>query len=196
VGDPYSATGRLGSNWGGGFETILQGGRQLFDQAGAIAQGIFERFILVRLAWQDRQSWRAWLSTRWSDPTDDNERVAAAAEAQRSLHRRLLSAVARAGFDDTRTVSAHYYSPQDLQTFQLGLESELKLRSRWLARLRYLPGVGREESAAWQGIHTVEVGLSIDSRRLSVQPMFSYYQTPTYLSRYFGLSLRVPLSDK
>ena len=89
-------------------------------------------------------------------------------------------------------ISPNYYSPQHLQTDQCGFELFHNWNQNTQVKIRYLPGIGKEDTTSWDFIQEASVSASVPVGRLSIEPSFAYYMTPTYRSHSYFLNLGLP----
>ena len=93
--------------------------------------------------------------------------------------------------EQTDQISPNYYSPQQLQLHQLGLDFEAPWGGEALKlKLRYLPGYGDESGARNDFVQVADVDLVWSwGKAFSLRPSFSFTSTPTYRSTSYTLAL-------
>ena len=192
VKDEISVQGLWSAQWPRGWSSQLEGSRMPYDTARAIDAGVVDRFMRATIQWQDSSSWHVGFYGAGHDLSDGNAREAGWAEIGRQIGWEPLQGIMRSSFDRMNNISPNYYSPQDLQTHQVGLELDQTLSQSYKVRLKYLPGIGKEDGTAWDFIQEASANLSISLGRLSLEPSYAFYMTPTYRAHSYFLSLGLP----
>jgi tetratricopeptide (TPR) repeat protein len=189
--DTYAAKGSLHTRWTDRLETDVYGGRAPYPTARALAAGINEIQSGVMGFWNVAQLWQWTAAAKSSFISDDNTRIGGSLQAIRRLGRRSVwSAVYRSSYDHMQQVRPLYYSPQNLQLHQLGLDLNVPV-ARWLRFSgRYLPGIGQERAIHARFIQVADLEAIVKcGTRFSLRPSFTATRTPTYRSYTSSLNL-------
>jgi len=192
VKDQISVQGLWNAKWPMGWSSQLEGSRMPYDTARAIDAGVVDRFMRATVQWKDPSSWRVGFSGTGHDLSDGNARETGWAEIGRRIGWEPLQGIVHSSFDRMNTLSPNYYSPRNLQTHQIGFEIDQPWSQSGHVRLRYLPGIGKEDGTSWDFIQAASVSVSIPLGRLSMEPSYAYYMTPTYRAHSYFLSLGLP----
>ena len=159
-----------------------------YDTAGAVNAKVKDRWGRATIQWRELGLWNVGLSGGGHSLSDTNSRYTGSVEIGRHIAGHSLSLVEHSGYDHMENISPLYYSPQHLQTHQLGFDLSQTLGQNYRLRLRYLPGVGKESISSWDFIQEASVNLGISFGRLSLEPTYSYYMTPTYRAHSYFFS--------
>lgn len=186
--DTYSASGSLKSSWTDKFATQFVAGRFISSTARALAENVADRSVSLLSTWAPDGLWQASLKGRFSDLSDDNQRRTASLGVSRELPWLGLRGIFRMTLDSMNRVSPFYYSPQDLNAYQIGLGFERKIRPRWDLDFLYLTGYGKEKGSSSQWIHDADLGLHYHwNAKSSLRPSFALAKTPTYRQTTYSL---------
>jgi len=191
--DTWSGTGRLRSVWGNGWETEIDGGRDLYNSARAMNNNVIDQFARATALWQEKDTWKAMVTGRRGWHSDGNLRVGGIGSLERRLWKSPFSlVVVRAEYDDMQTSTTTYYSPKELRQYQMGLIYELARATDWILSMRYLPGLGKENGTQWESVHDVQASLNCRVGWMIVNPSFYFRKTPSYRENTYLLYLTVP----
>lgn len=191
--DTWSSVGRLRSVWHKGWETELWGGRDIYDSARAINANTIDQFAGLAATWRQKDAWKMIFTGRRGWISDGNLRVGASGEIGRRLWKSPFSLVGRTEYDDVKTPTTIYYTPQQLLLYQAGMDFEMAQTPRWILNVRYLPGIGKENPTKWETVHDVQAGLNYQLGKVIVNPAFYFRKTPIYRGNTYFLYLTVPL---
>ena len=186
----FSLTGEVDSEWNDDLRSEVSGGRSTYDTARAIESNVISHYIQGVLHWAPRSDWRARARIYASDLSDDNHRASGLLEASRQLLGSNFWLVGRAILDSTTRISPNYYSPQLLQTYQLGFQYERALSEKIKWSILYLPGYGKEKNSDQEFVQDLDTGLSwAFTRSLTLRPSFALVHTPTYHRNTYSAEL-------
>jgi len=191
--DDVSVQGRWDAPWSTRWSSQLEAASMPYDTARAIDAGTKDRFSRATLQWQDQGLWQVSLSGAGHALSDSNNRYTGSLEVTRHTEWAFLNGIVSSGFDQMEKISPNYYCPQHLQTYQAGLEVFLTWNNQKdNVRFRYLPGTGKESGTSWDFTQQASASLTIPLGRLSIEPSYVYYMTPTYRAHSYFLNLGFP----
>jgi len=186
----FSLTGEVDSDWSDSIRSEFSGGRSTYDTARAIEANVLSHYAQGTLLWAPRDNWRARARLYASDLSDDNHRANGLLELSRQLLGSNLWMVGRAILDSTTHVSPNYYSPQVLQTYQLGFQYQAQVFENMKLSVLYLPGYGKEKNSDQEFVQDLDAGLSMAlTRSLTLRPSVTLVRTPTYHRNTYAAEL-------
>ena len=186
----YSAFGGLRSAWTDEVRTELEGGRMIYDTARAINANIIRNFGSGLAAWEPNENWKTSLRVRGESLSDGNSREALIAQAGRRMFLPSFYLTGRLWLDNMDHLSPAYYSPQKLQTYQLGADYGVPLGKSVNVHLLYLPGYGKEEGSAGEFVQDLDFKINLTLHRsLTLTPSVVMVHTPTYHRLTYGSTL-------
>jgi len=190
--DDYSVEGRWEAPWSAQWNSQLEAARMPYDTARAIDAVVKDRLARASLHWKDPDTWQVGILGAGHALSDDNKRYTGSVEVSRNIEWKFLTGIIRSTFDQMDKISPNYYCPQHLETYQFGLDLTQWWSQKSHMRIRYLPGIGKEDATAWDFTQEASASFSVPAGRLSIEPSYVYYMTPTYRAHSYFLNLALP----
>ncbi len=187
----YTASGGIRSQWTDEWATDLEGGRSLYDNALALNNGIAERYVKGSATWIQEGTWEMKTKGKFSSLNDTNNLY----DAEFELTRRLFADTDfRLGYhfetEHMQFVSPDYYSPQHFMAHQAVVQWSIPIPPGFFMDLRYLPGVGKEDTTQEEFINDVEIALQVPlGTQTMLTPEIWLSRTPTYHRDSYSVSL-------
>ena len=192
IGDTWSASGVLQSEWSGNLKTRLQASRSFYEVAAAIDSGINVDDFSLEAEWDhDGEGiWKASSRLRLDELSDGNRRLMAEAEVSRAIpsapH---LRAVYAPSYDDMKDFNQTlYYSPRGVLRNAFGAEVTLLDRKSLQWTLRALPALATERGGSL--FLNAELSSTLSwhiTSNLQLQPRYEYFSAPGYDSNSYSL---------
>lgn len=181
--DQMSLIGNLRSSLSESWNSELEVGRSIYDTARALEANVISVYGRGILRWQ-REDWRVAAKVRGADLSDNNTRLTGSLEAGHRVLWPRLWLIGRVMLDDMDRVSPNYYSPELLQTYQVGFDFKQRLTRRIDFFVEYLPGYGKERNTDGEFVQDLDAGLDMRlTRALGFRPSITVVHTPSYHRR-------------
>jgi len=190
--DTYSARGAWNAQWNDRWGTYMAVGRSPYDTARALNAAISQNEAHGGISTQKPEQWKATLSASGYDLSDDNTRYTGALELSHRLVFKTLQLVGRSSYDHMERIRVNYYSPDDLQIHQGGLEWNQPWGATGAFQVRYLAGSGKERVTSWEFVQEVSSRLTIPVYKGWIEPGYTFYSTPVYREHNYRLRASVP----
>jgi tetratricopeptide (TPR) repeat protein len=180
--DLFGFTANYHAQWKPWLRTQLDARHELYGSARAIDASVRENRARLQIHFGGQEDWGLTLRGRLSKLTNDNQRNTGQGEIGLPLFKSVgLGVVYQVTFDNMRRVDDLYYSPQHLVMNELGPQLSIGNHTPFKLRLRYLPGIAKEDNISQQFVQSAEgiIEWSINKSN-SLLPSVSYEETPTY----------------
>ena len=188
----YSALGTIQSSWTDSFSSRVQAGRSLYDTALALENNITSTYGDIAGFWHQKDdTWKANAEGRAASLSDNNRRLTGWLEASRAVPDvEVVRVVARVTYDDMKTPSPNYYSPNQLRLYGLGPELFFTSKGHVELDVHYLPSFVQERGQKTGIYQNADARLSARLLpELTVTPSYAYLSTPSYYESRFMMEL-------